>query len=203
MALFKEPFVQYIPAMQPEIATIRRHPERAVPDDAAEILAAGHVAHVGFVDEGRPVVIPFGYQFDAEEPDRLYLHGGPAGRAIQRLQSGEPVCVTVTLLDGLVYSKTALFHSMNYRSVVCFGRGRRVTDHAIQQRVYERMVGRYFAGRTAGRDYSVPTTTHLDTTALVEIQIEEWSAKRREGGPKGPTDHQADAPGTCGVLKAT
>jgi nitroimidazol reductase NimA-like FMN-containing flavoprotein (pyridoxamine 5'-phosphate oxidase superfamily) len=189
--------------MQPEIATVRRHPERAVTEHAADILAAGHVAHVGFVDEGRPVVIPFGYQFDAEEPDRLYLHGGPVGRAIQCMQSGEPVCVTVTLLDGLVYSKTALFHSMNYRSVVCFGRGRRVTDRAVQQRVYERMVSRYFAGRTPGRDYSAPTTTHLDTTALVEIQIEEWSAKMREGGPKGPTDDQADAPGTCGVWKIT
>jgi hypothetical protein len=145
------------------------------------------------------VVIPFGYQFDPAVPDRLYLHGGPGGRAITCLESGEPVCITVTLLDGLVYSKTALYHSMNYRSVVCFGRGRRVTDRAVQDRVYERMIGRYFPGRTVGRDYSAPTEAHLQATALIEIRIEEWSAKMREGGPKGPTDDQPDVPGTCGV----
>ena len=185
--------------MLPVAATIQRHPERAVPDRAAEILAAGRVAHVGFIDGGRPVVIPFGYQFDPAVPDRLYLHGTPGGRAIECLQSGEPVCITVTLLDGLVYSKTALYHSMNYRSVVCFGRGSRVTDTAVQHRVYASMVGRYFEGRTAGSDYSIPTPAHLNATALVEIQIEEWSAKMREGGPKGPTDADPDAPGTCGV----
>jgi uncharacterized protein len=187
--------------MQPTIASIRRHPERAVAGHAAGILAAGHVAHVGFVDQGRPVVIPFGYQYDAAEPGCLYLHGTPGGRAIGCLESGEPVCVTVTLLDGLVYSKTALYHSMNYRSVVCFGRGRRVIDRAVQDRVYESMVSRYFTGRTAGRDYSAPTDAHLHATALIEICIEEWSAKMREGGPKGPTDDQMDAPGTCGVVR--
>ena len=171
-----------------------------MPERAAEILAAGRVAHVGFVEDGRPVVIPFGYQFDAAEPDRLYVHGATAGRAVERLESGDPVCVTVTLLDGLVYSKTALYHSMNYRSVVCFGRGRRVTDHEIQQRVYEGMVGRYFEGRTAGRDYSIPTEAHLEATGLIEIRIEEWSAKMREGGPKGPTDDRPEAAGTCGVV---
>lgn len=186
--------------MLPTAATVERHPERAVTDRAAEILVAGHVAHVGFVDRGRPVVIPFGYQFDAAMPDRLYLHGTPGGRAIERIESGEPVCVTVTLLDGFVYSKTALYHSMNYRSVVCFGRGTRVTDTEVQHRVYRSMVSRYFEGRTPGRDYSIPTPAHLDATALVEIRIEEWSAKMREGGPKGPTDADPNAPGTCGVV---
>jgi len=186
--------------MEPAVATLRSHPERAVPERAAEILAAGQVAHVGFIEEGRPVVIPFGYHFDAEFPESLYLHGATAGRAIQRLESGEPVCVAVTLLDGLVYSKTALYHSMNYRSAVCFGRGRRVTDPSVQQRIYERMVSRYFAGRTAGRDYSIPTAAHLEATGLIEIRIEEWNAKMREGGPKGPTDADTDAPGTCGVV---
>ena len=186
--------------MPPTTAKIERHPERAVTDHAADILAAGRVAHVGFIDEGRPVVIPFGYQFDAATPDRLYLHGTAGGRAMTYFESGAPVCVTVTLLDGLVYSKTALYHSMNYRSVVCFGRGSRVTDPAVQHVVYESMVGRYFEGRSPGRDYSVPTPAHLDATSLVEIRIEEWSAKMREGGPKGPTDADPAAPGTCGVV---
>jgi len=185
----------------PETRTqIRRHPERAVPGRAAEILSQGQVAHVGFVEAGQPLVIPFGYHFDPAQPDRLYVHGTPGGRAMQSLESGDPVCVTVTLLDGLVYSRTALYHSMNYRSVVCFGRGRRVTDPAVQQLVYESMVGRYFPGRTPGRDYSIPTPAHLDATSLIEIQIEEMSAKCREGGPAGPTDSLPEAPGTCGVV---
>ena len=112
---------------------IRRHPERDVMERAAPILAAGHVAHVGFVEDGQPFVIPLGYQFDPAQPDRLYLHGSTASRAVQHAASGAPVCITVTLLDGLVYSRTALYHSMNYRSVVCFGRGSRVTDPELQQ----------------------------------------------------------------------
>ena len=200
MALLLEPLPQYSQTMPETRSQIHQHPERAVPERAAEILAQGHVAHVAFVDNGHPVVIPFGYHFDPASPDRLYLHGGIASRAVGILQSGDPVCVTVTLLDGLVYSRTALYHSMNYRSVVCFGRGARLMDPAAQQLVYEGMVGRYFPGRTAGRDYSVPTAAHLDATALIEIRIEEMSAKSRQGGPAGPTDSLPEAPGTCGVV---
>src|SRR5579872_3974394 len=84
MALCEGPIFEYSPAMEPQVASIRSHAERAVPDRAAEILSAGYVAHVGFIEEGRPVVIPLGYGYDAAEPDRLYLHGSTAGRAIQR-----------------------------------------------------------------------------------------------------------------------
>ncbi|MBZ5625462.1 MAG: pyridoxamine 5'-phosphate oxidase family protein [Acidobacteriia bacterium] len=181
-------------------STIQRHPDRDARERAAPILAEGHVAHVGFVDDGQPFVIPLGYQFNPAEPDRLYLHGSPASRALQHLASGAPVCITVTLLDGLVYSRTALYHSMNYRSVVCFGRGRQVTDPEVQQRVYKGMVSRYFPGRTAGKDYSEPTSAHLEATTLIEVEIEEWSAKAREGGPAGPQDADPQAPGTCGVV---
>ena len=167
---------------------------------AGAILAEGHVAHVGFVEDGQPFVIPLGYQFNPAEPDRLYLHGSTASRALEHVASGAPVCITVTLLDGLVYSRTALYHSMNYRSVVCFGRGSRVTDPELQQKVYRGMVSRYFPGRAAGRDYSAPTPEHLEATSLVEVRIEEWSAKQREGGPLGPTDADPDAPGTRGVV---
>jgi len=167
---------------------------------AAPILAEGHVAHVGFVEDGQPFVIPLGYQFNPAEPDRLYLHGSPASRALQHVASGAPICITVTLLDGLVYSRTALYHSMNYRSVVCFGRGSRVTDPELQQKVYRGMVSRYFPGRTAGRDYSEPTAEHLEATCLVEVRIEEWSAKQREGGPLGPMDSEPGAGGNCGVV---
>jgi nitroimidazol reductase NimA-like FMN-containing flavoprotein (pyridoxamine 5'-phosphate oxidase superfamily) len=181
-------------------STIRRHPERDLVEQAAAILAEGRVAHVGFVEDGQPFVIPLGYQFNPAEPDRLYLHGSPASRTLERLSSGAPVCITVTLLDGLVYSRTAMNHSMNYRSAVCFGRGSEVTDPEVQQRVYRGMVSRYFPGRTAGQDYSEPTAAQLAATTMIEIQIEEWSAKARAGGPAGPLDVEDGAPGTCGVV---
>ena len=203
IALFDEPPELYSGAMTPAHAsprsTIRTHADRSVPQEAAQILALGHVAHLGFVEQGQPYVIPLGYHYSPASPGRIYLHGSPASRAMRHLATGAPVCVTVTLLDGLVYSRTALYHSMNYRSVVCFGRGRRVTDSALQRSVYQAMIGRYFPDRTAGRDYSEPTAEHLDATLLIEVEIEEWSAKIRTGGPLGPLDAADQAPGTCGV----
>jgi nitroimidazol reductase NimA-like FMN-containing flavoprotein (pyridoxamine 5'-phosphate oxidase superfamily) len=181
-------------------STIRIHADRSVPEEAAKILAEGHVAHIGFVEEGQPFVIPLGYQFSAATPDRIYFHGSLASRAMRHMATGAPVCITVTLLNGLVYSRTALNHSMNYRSAVCFGRGRRVMDSDVQRTVYQAMVSRYFPGRTEGRDYAAPTPAHLEATALIEVEIEESSAKMRTGGPLGPLDAIEDAPGTCGVV---
>lgn len=182
-------------------STIRNHAERSVPHEVARILVEGHAAHVGFVENGQPFVIPLGYQFSEETPDRIYFHGSLGSRAMRLMASGAPVCVTVTTLQGLVYSRTALNHSMNYRSAVCFGRGRRVMDEAVQRKVYEEMVRRYFPDRTEGRDYAAPTEAHLDATALIEIEIEESSAKMRTGGPLGPLDAVDGAPGTCGVVE--
>ncbi len=183
----------------PHTIPIRQHAERAAPDQAPEILAAGLVAHVGFVDAGRPVVIPMSYHYDPLTPDRLYLHGSPSSRALERVADGEPVSICVTTIEGLVYSRTALYHSMNYHSVVCFGRGRAVTESSEKDRLLRAMIRRYFAGRTAGVDYDAPPEEHLAGTTMVEIAIEGWSAKTRTGGPKGPRDNDPDAPGTCGV----
>ncbi len=179
---------------------IRRHPERSVPEEAAEILTQGYVAHVGFSVDGQPFVIPFIYQFDPSAPDKLYLHGSHASRALRSLASSTPVCVTVTLLDGLVYSRTARSHSVNYRSVVCFGRARRITSSQEKSAVFDQMTSRYFPGRTIGEDYKAPPLKDLDATELTEVIIEEWSAKTRSGGPLGPTDADPDAPGTSGVI---
>src|SRR5271157_6546045 len=179
--------------------TIGQHPERAVPDRAREFLAQGYVAHVGFEQDGKPYVIPMLYQYAAERPDRLCLHGGVSSRALRLLASGVPVCVTVTELDGLVYSRDAKYHSANYRSVMCFGRGRVLEDENQKRVMFEAMTSRYFPGRTAGRDYTPAPSSHLTTTAVVEVMIEQTSAKMREGGPKGPQDADPNAPGTCGV----
>ncbi|GBD11192.1 hypothetical protein HRbin23_00844 [bacterium HR23] len=182
---------------------IRRHPERAVPEEWQDILARGMVAHLGFVQDGLPYVLPFSYHYDPAQPNLLYLHGSVKSRAIRHLAAGAPVCVEVTLLDGLVYSRDAQYHSMNYRSVVCFGTARPISDKAEKEAILERMTRRYFPGRTLGQDYAPAHPQQLRGTAVLEVRIEEWSAKARRGGPRGPRDADPTAPGTCGVVDLT
>ena len=181
-----------------ERGKIKNHPERAVPEEAAEILSNGLVAHVGFIENGLPYVIPLSYHFDSDQADRLYLHGSIRSRALELLATGAPVCVTVTISDGLVYSRKAMNHSMNYRSVVLFGTAREVTDHDEKFALFDQMVQRYFPDRLLERDYNPPPASDLGVTALVEVQIEEWSAKARRGGPTGPDDDNPDATGSAG-----
>ena len=183
-----------------ERTRIRVHPERSAPDELFGILRDALVAHVAIADEEGPVVIPMTYQVDESLPFTIYVHGGHHARLMRHVASGAPVCVTVTLVDGLVYSRTALYHSVNYRSAVCFGTGRVVTDAEEKRRVSAGLVQRYFPGRVAGVDYEPVTDAHLDATAFVALEITEASAKARRGGPKGPRDGDADAPGTAGVL---
>lgn len=172
-----------------------------MPEQAADILSQGFVAHVGFVEEGMPYVIPLSYHYDPDSPASIYLHGSIRSRAMKALASGAPVCVTVTLTDGLVYSRKAMNHSMNYRSVVLFGKGREVTDADEKFDLFDAMVQRYFPGRTVGADYNEPPPADLGVTALVEVAIEEWNAKRRIGPPTGPDDDKPDALGSAGVAE--
>ena len=180
-----------------ERTRVRTHPERAVPDEADEILAAGLIAHVGFVVDGQPFVIPMGYHY---EDDTIYLHGARGGRLPRTLRDGVPVCVEVTLLDGLVASRDALYHSMNYRSAVALGHARLVAGEQEKAAVLERMTRRYFAGRTVGVDYAGPSAADLKITELLAIGVEELNGKKRSGAPAGPQDAAPDAPGTCGVF---
>jgi uncharacterized protein len=180
---------------------IRQHSERNVPERASEFLAQGQVAHVGFMQDGRPYVIPMLYHYAVDQPDRLYVHAGLSSRLIQHLATGVSICATVTELDGLVYSRDARYHSANYRSVMCFGRARLLEDDALKQAMFVAMTSRYFPGRRPGQDYTLAPKSHLDATPVLEIVIEEISAKMREGGPKGPHDSERDAPGTCGVVE--
>ena len=188
------------PITTPSRARLQRHVERAVPDEASAILAAGLVAHAAFVERGQPYVIPMAYHYDPATPSILYLHGGHASRLLRRLASGAPAAIAVTLVDGLVYSRTALYHSVNYRSVVCFARAALPLDRHAATVALEAMIARYFPGRTAGRDYEAAPPVHLDATNVIAMEIEEWSAKARRGGPLGPRDNEPDAPGTAGVL---
>jgi len=192
-----------------ERARLRRHSERSVPDEVAAILAEGRIAHLGFEIDGQPYVIPMLYHFDPEPPTldglesrpaRLFLHGSTRSRSMMHLATGAPVCVTVTHLDQLVFSKTAFDHSANYRSAVCFGTARVVTDAAEKNAVLERMVGRYFDGRIAGSDYQRALPGHLEVTMLVAVDIEEASGKIRSGPPNGPDDDDPEALGTAGLV---
>jgi nitroimidazol reductase NimA-like FMN-containing flavoprotein (pyridoxamine 5'-phosphate oxidase superfamily) len=184
----------------PARAQIRSKPQRAVPQEAAEILAAGVVAHVGFAMDGEPYVIPMTYHFDPDVPDRVHLHGAHHGRLMRHLAAGAPVCITVTLVDGLVYSRSALYHSVNYRSVVAFARA--MPEAVLDERrgLLEAMIGRMFPGRRAGEHYEPTPDEHVSATAFVTLRVEEWSAKARRGGPVGPHDEAGDSPWTCGVI---
>ena len=182
-------------------AVVRRHPERAAPDEVVAILAAGLVAHVGFVQDGQPFVIPMAYHYDRAERRRLYLHGALPSRLLTHLAGGAPVSIAVTLLDGFVYSRTALYHSVNYRSVVCFGHAGKTPTVKQATLVLEAMIARYHPGRTAGRDYFATPPRDIAATNLVALEIEEWSAKARRGGPKGPLDNEIGVAGSAGVIE--
>ncbi len=184
-------------ATTPARTRIRRHPERAAPERAEEILRAGKLAHVGFTVDGQPFVLPFGYYY---EDGTLYLHGAPASRTIKALRAGTPVCVEVTLLDGLVASRDAKSHSMNYRSVMIFGRAEAVKDLAAKRRLFERMTASYFPERSAGRDYYPARDGDLKAVELLAVRIAERSAKSRTGGPRGAHDAGEEGGTTTGYV---
>jgi hypothetical protein len=176
---------------------IRRHPERSVPERADEILRTGRVAHVAFAEDGQPFVLPMLYHY---EDGTIYLHGAPASRTLRTLRAGTPVCVEVTLLDGLVASRDAQNHSANYRAVMVFGRAEAVTDLAEKRGVLERMTARYFPGRAAGTDYAHARDGELKALEMVRVCADELSAKSRTGPATGPRDADPEGFGSRFVV---
>lgn len=181
--------------------TIRVHPERSVPDEFAAIMEAGDTIHVAFCIGAQPHIIPLAYHFDSTEADRIYVHGRRESRVVRHLAGGASACICVTLVDGYVYSRNAMTHSMNYRSAIAFGRGSEVTDLAKKRSVFTAMTRRYIPGRTEGVHYQAATDAQLEATLVVAIEIEASSAKARRGGATGPSDADPDALGTCGVIE--
>lgn len=164
-----------------ERSTVRRHGDRASYDEATVhgILDAGLVAHVGFVSaDGTPIVIPMAY---ARMGDALVLHGARASRLQKSLAGGVPVCVTVTLLDGLVLARSAFHHSMNYRSVVVLGDARAVTSEAEKRAAFEALIDHVSPGRNARIRES--DDAELRGTSVLVVPIREASAKVRRGPP--------------------
>ena len=161
-------------------ATVRQKPQRAHYDRETvnAVLDEGLVCHVGFIVEGAPIVIPTGY---ARDGDRLLLHGGAASRLMGQLGEGVEVSIAVTIVDGLVLADVAFRHSMNYRSVVLFGRARAITDPVEKQRALRAFAEHMVPGRWS--DLPAPTPQELGATAVVEVPIDEVSAKIRSGPP--------------------
>jgi nitroimidazol reductase NimA-like FMN-containing flavoprotein (pyridoxamine 5'-phosphate oxidase superfamily) len=165
---------------------VRRHPERGAyerePIDA--ILDEALICHVGFVVDGQPFVIP---TIHARVGDVLYLHGSPASRMLRTLRDGVDVCVTATLLDGIVLARSVYNHSMNYRSAVVLGRARPVTGRENKLAALATIVEHLVPGRS--QDARPPTDKELAGTLVLELALDRASAKIRTGPP---TDFDAD-----------
>ena len=142
------------------------------------ILDAGFWANVGFCKDGHPFVIPTLY---GRKADKLYLHGSAASRLLCELEAGLPVCVCVTLVDGLVLSRSAFHHSMNYRSVVAFGTARSIEEPAQKIEALRSISEHLAPGRW--EDVRGPSEQELRATKVLEFSIDEASAKLRAGPP--------------------
>jgi len=166
-------------------STIRRT-ERAVHDTAVRdaILDEALFCHVGFVVDGHPVVIP---TIHARIGERLYLHGSGASSLLGATRKGTDVSVCVTILDGLVMAKSVFHHSMNYRSVVVFGRAERVTDPEEKLDALEAITNHVQANRWD--EARQPTREELTQTVVVRVPLAESSTKMRTGPP---VDDEAD-----------
>jgi nitroimidazol reductase NimA-like FMN-containing flavoprotein (pyridoxamine 5'-phosphate oxidase superfamily) len=162
-------------------------------DTIHAILDEALICHVGFVVEGAPVVMP---TIHWREGDTLYFHGSAASRMLRSLKGGVDACVTVTLLDGLVLARSAFHHSMNYRSVVVFGKAYEVGEDE-KVRVLASLVEHVVRGRS--KDVRAPNQKELRQTLVLAMSIDEASAKIRTGGPVDDEEDYA-LPIWAGVL---
>ncbi len=179
-----------------ERTRVRRMPKRASYDRATidAILDEGLVAHVGFVVDGQPFVIPTAY---ARVGDAVLIHGSVLSRMMRTLADGVPVSLAVTLLDGLVLARSAFHSSMNYRSVTVFGIARPVDDPAAKRAALDALTEKLLPGRTDR--LRPPTRKEANATLVLAVDLVEAVAKSRTGPPSDdPRD--MDAPVWGGVL---
>jgi uncharacterized protein len=159
---------------------VRRMPARA--DYGREtieaILDEALVAHVGFAVDGRPCVIP---TLHARIGESVYFHGSSASRTVRALAAGAPVCLTVTLLDGLVLARSAVHHSVNYRSVVVFGKATSIETPSEKMAAIEAFTERLIPGRWD--EVRAPTAKELKAIKVFTLPLDEASAKTRTGPP--------------------
>jgi uncharacterized protein len=160
---------------------VKRIPDRGKYDRETvfAILDEGFVCHVGFAVDGQPFVIPTLF---ARVGDQLYIHGSAASRMLRTLAGGVQVCVTVTLVDGLVLARAVFHHSMNYRSVVVLGRATLVEGREEKMKALEAFTEQVVRGRW--NDARKPNESELKQTTVLVLPLEEVSAKVRSGSPK-------------------
>src|SRR3990172_5194220 len=163
-----------------ERSTLQRLPKRGSYDKDVvyAILDQAIVCHVGLATETGPIVIPMGY---ARRRDELLLHGSARSRLLEEMARGAPICVTVTLVDGLVLARSTFHHSINYRSVVLHGRAVGIDDPVEKAKALEAVVDHLVPGRN--RDARPADEGELLATRVVRVPIEEASAKIRVGPP--------------------
>jgi uncharacterized protein len=172
------------------------HRARYDRDTVNQIVDAALVAHVGTVRDGKPVVIPM---LAVRDGDWLLLHGSPASGTMRRGR-GRPVCVEMTLLDGLVLARSAFHHSLNYRSVVIHGEAEIIKDQAERARALELFVERLVPGR--GDQLRQTTAVEIRQTGVLRLSLERASAKVRSGPPVDD-EEDYDLPVWAGVLPVT
>ena len=180
-----------------ERTTLHRLRERGLTDRAAlhAVLDAGLICHLGVVINGSPAVLPTGY---GRIGDTLYLHGSSANRSLQSA-AGQEVCVTVTLIDGLVYARSVFHNSMNYRSAVIYGVPQLVTDETERLDAVHAITEQLAPGRWAHSRQ--PTRKEMAATAVLALPLDEASVKVRTGWPKDD-DEDYDLDIWAGVLPA-
>jgi nitroimidazol reductase NimA-like FMN-containing flavoprotein (pyridoxamine 5'-phosphate oxidase superfamily) len=175
--------------------TVTRLPDRARYDaeSIASILDTGFVCHIGFVVENEPVVLPTIY---ARVGDAVYIHGSTLARWLSNID-GADVCFSVTLVDGIVFARSAFHHSLNYRSVVAFGRALTVTDPDERRSVLKAVVEAVQPGRWD--DSRQPSESELRATTILRIPLDRASAKVRSG-PPGDASADYELPYWAGVV---
>jgi uncharacterized protein len=184
------------PSMPTSRTRVVREPQRGVYDRAVvnKILDEGFICHVGFVIDGQPFVIPTSY---GRQDAVLYIHGSAASRMLRNASSGIPVCVTVTLIDGLVLARSSFNHSMNYRSVVVLGTATMVEEREEKLSALRVLSEHILPDRWD--DARRPTEQELKATTVIRLPINEFSAKVREGPPIDDEEDYA-LPVWAGVL---
>jgi uncharacterized protein len=174
-----------------ERVRVRRVHDKAsyAPDDVKAILDEALVAHLGFAHEGQPFVIP---TLHARIEDEVYVHGSSASRTLRALGGALPACLTVTLLDGLVFARSVFEMSANYRSVVVLGEARAVTDGDEKLRALHAFTEQVMPGRWD--EVRAPTAQELKATAVLAMSLAEASAKISTGGPDDGETEDAELP---------
>jgi len=168
------------PAPSPRTRVRRLHERGRYDRETIDaVLDAGLVAHLGFVHDEQPFVVP---TLHARVGDRVYVHGSAASRTLKELAAGIPACLTVTLLDGIVLARSIFEHSMNYRSVVVLGTATPVIEPDEQATALEAFSEKILPGRWA--EARPPTAKELKATSILRLPLDEASAKIRTGGPE-------------------